>query len=100
MLSLIEMFSQRPAPIKGGRIVRGYAMSGCKEEKHVPSAINKSLMNEKDVLAALAKYGPMRIVLLSDKSGVPETSTKKTIRRLHERGIVVQTLGKAWALAE
>ena len=31
MLNFINLLSDRPAPIKGGRIVRGSAMSGCKD---------------------------------------------------------------------
>lgn len=49
MLSLIEMFSARPAPVKGGRIIRGYAMSGCKE------SIDIGLPSDMEIKIAAAK---------------------------------------------
>lgn len=33
MLNLAQMFSARPAPVKGARLVKGYAMSGSKDSQ-------------------------------------------------------------------
>ena len=35
MLNLTALLSARPTPVKGGRFVRGYAMSGCKESSEL-----------------------------------------------------------------
>ena len=102
MLNLTELLSQRPAPIKGARLVRGYAMSGCKEDTsaEVVEKVRKAVMHEDSVIAALVKYGPMRAILLADKAGIPETSLRSALKRLHGRGIVTQIWDNAWALSE
>lgn len=41
MLNLAQLFAQRPAPVKGGRLVKGYAMSGSKEAYNVSLASDK-----------------------------------------------------------
>lgn len=48
MLDLTFMFSGRPAPVVGGRLIKGAAMSGSKESTSIPdTAIDKGLAKSK-----------------------------------------------------
>lgn len=40
-MNLAQLFTARPAPVKGGRIIKGYAMSGSKESVTVALATDK-----------------------------------------------------------
>lgn len=52
MINLTELFSARPAPIKGARLVKGYAASGCKESSELAIPVE---MQEKIAKAKLAE---------------------------------------------
>lgn len=97
MLNLIEMFSQRPAPVVGARHVRGRDMV-CGEE-HNQKRSHHYLAAQKTALVMQRRKGERKAAILNllktrpyftrecaEKLGYSETNTGLLIKELYDEG--------------
>lgn len=85
MLNLADFFAMRPHKVEGGRLVKGYAMSGSKESSSVVSALDDQLREQR------SKYD----------SASPEATKKRSatvIRKINEAYLAYME-GQDWLTA-
>jgi hypothetical protein len=108
MLNLTEMFSMKPAPVKGARLVKGYAMSGskCSAGDNLAAAIEKNSCHEKrdendrNLIAAMRVGYLYNIEQLVALTGISRTSVRSALKRALAAGKVEPVVGKVtfWGL--
>lgn len=102
MLNFIEMLSARPAPVKGGRIVKGYAMSGSPSANETVAHHNNKIgwmkaaektaiiirkrreSRKKEILDELRTWNSVQYI--AQELGFSETNTATLIKELKDEG--------------
>ena len=99
MLNLTQMFSLKPPQPVGGRLVKGYAMSGskcnavCSEAIQANKAHKQKAINDQSVLSVMKPDYVYSMAQLVSLSGVSKTSCRAAVDRLLEAGSIKSMSG-------
>lgn len=93
-MNLIEMFSARPAPVCGYRVVKGRAQSMSPDTRNDFTTI-KHGANDPAVLKAL-KAGFCNIKGISEHTGIALSSVTTSLHRLAKEGKAVRVSHRVW----